>query len=47
MKKINLRLCVAGVEALLPKFKACLRSYQQFFEIDELLIYTTANLYKE
>ena len=47
MKKINLRLCVAGVEALLPKFKACLKSYQQFFEIDELVVYTTANLYKD
>ena len=42
--KINLRLCVAGEESLLPLFENCLISYLKFFEIEKLLVYTTSNL---
>ena len=44
--KINLRLCVAGEESLLPLFENCLISYLKFFEIEKLLIYTTENFYE-
>ncbi len=46
-QKINLRLCVAGEESLIPMFEKCLKSYLKYFEIEELLIYTTKNLYEE
>lgn len=42
--KINLRLCVAGAEELIPKFEKCLNSYLKYFDIGELLVYTTNNL---
>jgi len=45
--KINLRLCIAGSEDLLPEFEACLNSYLKFFDIGELLIYTTDNLFSK
>lgn len=45
--KINLRLCIAGTETLIPLFKECLKSYLRYLEIDELLIYTTKNLIDE
>ncbi len=45
--KINLRLEIAGEESLLPLFKNCLKSYLRYFEIEELLIYTTHNLFDE
>jgi len=45
MKQINLRLCVAGSESLIPQFQACLNSYRIFFKIGELVIYTTENLF--
>jgi hypothetical protein len=45
--KINLRLCIAGSESLLPDFEACLNSYLKFFDIGELLIYTTENLFSK
>jgi len=45
--KINLRLCVAGNPTLLTQFKNCLNSYLKFYEIGELVIYTTKNLFKE
>jgi len=43
-QKINLRLEVAGSESLLPLFDNCLKSYLKYFDIGELLIYTTDNL---
>ena len=45
--KINLRLCIAGSETLLPLFKECLKSYLKYFEIGELFIYTSDNLISE
>ncbi len=45
--KINLRLCVAGNPSLLTQFKKCLDSYLEFYEIDELLIYTTSDIFTE
>ena len=44
MKKINLRLCVAGPNQRLEQFKKCLESYKKHFEINKLIIYTTDNL---
>jgi len=46
-QKINLRLCIAGSENLLPLFKRCLKSYLKHFEIGDLLIYTSENLFNE
>jgi len=45
--KINLRLCIAGEESLIPMFEKCLKSYIKYFKIGELLIYTTENLFNE
>ena len=45
--KINLRLCVAGSDYYLEQFKKCLNSYLQYYEIGELYIYTTENLFNE
>ncbi len=45
--KINLRLCVAGDIFYLEQFEKCLKSYLLYYEIGELLIYTTSNLSKK
>jgi len=45
--KINLRLCVAGKETLIPQFSNCLDSYLEYFKIGKLFIYMTDNLREE